>query len=171
MMRSQADSPSAIDVMRQQAHMAQHVVRLNTDGVSHADSLVQPQPDGNCLNWVVGHLIAIYHHTFPLLGQQPVLPAQVLARYDRGSPPIRDASEATDFSELLTSWDETSRRFAAGLATLDPATLVSPAPLSPSNDPTETIGSLLCSIAWHQAYHAGQTGLLRRVTGKRGAIP
>lgn len=171
MMRSQSDSPSAIDVMRQQAHMAQHVVRLNTDGVSHADSLVQPQPDGNCLNWVIGHLIAIYHHTFPLLGQQPVLPAQVLARYDRGSPPIRDASEATDFSELLNSWDETSRRFAAGLATLDPATLVSPAPLSPSNDPTETIGSLLSSIAWHQAYHAGQTGLLRRVTGKRGAIP
>jgi hypothetical protein len=163
-------SPTAIDVMRQQTRMAQRVVQLNADGLSHADSLIQPHPGGNCLNWVVGHLIAIYHHSFPLLGQQPVLPAQVLARYDRGSPPLRDASAATEFSELLSAWDESSRRFDAGLGTLSPDALASPAPLSPSNDPNETIGSLLCSISWHQAYHVGQTGLLRRVAGRRGAI-
>jgi uncharacterized damage-inducible protein DinB len=164
-------SLSAVDVMRQQARIAHAVVRMNTDGLSHAESLIQPQPGGNCLNWVVGHLIAIYHHTFPLLGQEPVLPEPVRARYDRGSAPMRDAAEASDFSELLNAWDETSRRFDTGLATLSPDALTNPAPRSPSNDPNETIGSLLSTISWHQAYHVGQTGLLRRVAGKRGAIP
>jgi hypothetical protein len=168
---SLTDASGAVDTMRQQTRIAQQVVQLNTEGLSHADSLVQPHPGGNCMNWVVGHLIAIYHHTFPLIGQDPVLSEQVRARYDRGSSPIRDASEAMEFSELLSAWDETSRRFEAGLATLQPGTLASPAPASPSNDPNETIGSLLTTICWHQAYHAGQTGLLRRVAGKRGAIP
>ena len=164
-------APTAIDLMRQQAHMAQVVIRINTEGLSHADSLVQPQPGGNCLNWVVGHLIAIYHHTFPLLRQEAVLPQSVRARYDRGSAPMRDASEATDFHDLLDAWDETSRRFAEGLSALSPDALASPAPASPSGNPMETIGTLLCTICWHQAYHVGQTGVLRRTAGKPGAIP
>jgi hypothetical protein len=44
------------------------------------------------------------------------------------------------------------------------------APHSPTNDPKETVRSLLASISFHQAYHAGQTGLLGRVVGKPGAI-
>jgi hypothetical protein len=85
---------SAIEVLRRQARMAHQVVRLNVEGLSHADSLIHPQPGGNCLNWVVGHLLAIYHHALDLLGQAPVLPAEVLKRYDRGSLPIRSASDA-----------------------------------------------------------------------------
>jgi uncharacterized damage-inducible protein DinB len=94
----------------------------------------------------------------------------VLARYDRGSAPIVDAAEARQLSELMTAWEECSRRIDAGLAALSPETLDAPAPRSPNNDPNETIGSLLSTISWHQAYHAGQTGLLRRVAGHEGAI-
>jgi uncharacterized damage-inducible protein DinB len=36
---------------------------------------------------------------------------------------------------------------------------------------TETVRSLLGTILFHQAYHSGQTGLLRRIAGKPGAIP
>ena len=32
------------------------IVRQQTAGLSQADSLIQPQPGGNCLNWVMGHL-------------------------------------------------------------------------------------------------------------------
>jgi hypothetical protein len=32
------------------------------------------------------------------------------------------------------------------------------------------VRSLLATVAFHQAYHAGQTGTLRRVVGKSGAI-
>jgi uncharacterized damage-inducible protein DinB len=160
-----------VERLRHQAHMAHVVVRSNVAGLTHEDSLIQPQSGGNCLNWVVGHLLAIYHHALPLLGQAPVMSTDVLARYDRGSPPIIDAADARPLPELMTAWDECSRRIDAGLAALSTATLELPAPRSPSNDPNETIGSLLSTISWHQAYHAGQTGLLRRVAGREGAIP
>jgi uncharacterized damage-inducible protein DinB len=159
-----------LELLRHQAHMAHVVVQLNVADLTHEDSLVQPPGGGNCLNWVVGHLLAIYHHVLPLLGQQPVMAQGVLARYDRGSPPIVDPADAHQLSELMAAWDECSRRVEAGLSALDPATLQRPAPRSPSNDPNETIGSLLSTISWHQAYHAGQTGLLRRAAGRQGAI-
>jgi hypothetical protein len=159
-----------IEMLRHQARMAHHVVRLNAEGVSHEDSLIQPSPAGNCFNWVVGHLLAIYHHVLPLVGQELVMPKNVLKRYDRGSPPIRDAAEAIQFSELMSAWDECSHRFETGLASISPEMLAAPAPASPNNDPNETVGSLLSTISWHQAYHAGQTGILRRTAGKEGAI-
>ena len=159
-----------IELLRHQARMAHQVVKLNVEGLSHEDSLIQPRPGGNCLNWVVGHLLAIYHHALPLLGQAPVMPRNVLKRYDRGSPPILDAAEAVDFAELTSAWDECSRRFETGLASLTAEALAAPAPRSPANDPNETIGSLLSTISWHQAYHCGQTGILRRAAGKEGAI-
>jgi hypothetical protein len=167
--RADAGPAAVIDTLRHQARMAHQVVRLSVDGVSHAESLIQPTA-GNCLNWVVGHLLAVYHHALPLLRQEPVLPAETLKRYDRGSRPIHDAADAIELSTLMAAWDECSRRYDAGLAELSPDVLSSPAPRSPTNDPNETIGSLLSTISWHQAYHAGQTGLLRRVVGKAGAI-
>ena len=165
-----SDSRATIDVMRQQARMAHQVVRLNTDGISHEESLRQPLPAGNCLNWVVGHLVAIYHRALPLVGQTPVMPAGSIAPYDRGSPPLGAAADAIPFSDLLAAWEESSRRFDAGLADMATDALAAPAPISPSDDPNETIGSLLSTISWHQAYHAGQTGILRRLAGREGAI-
>ena len=165
-----SSSIGEIEMLRHQARMAHHVVKLNAEGLSHEDSLIQPQPGGNCLNWVVGHLLAIYHHVLPLLGQAPVMAKNVLKRYDRGSAPIRSAAEAIEFSELLSAWDECSRRVDSGLAGLSADVLAAAAPASPSNDPNETIGSLLSTISWHQAYHCGQTGILRRAAGKDGAI-
>jgi hypothetical protein len=159
-----------VERLRQQARMAHLVVRLNVEGLTHEDSLSQSRGGGNCLNWVVGHLLAIYHHALPMLRQAPVMSAEVLARYDRGSPPIVDAADACQLPELMTAWDECSRRIDAGLAALDPETLEMPAPFSPGGDPTETIGSLLTTISWHQAYHVGQTGLLRRAAGRDGAL-
>lgn len=49
-------------------------------------------------------------------------------------------------------------------------TLDRTAPFSPSGDPNETVRSLLTAISWHQAYHAGQMEILRRIAGKDGAI-
>ena len=41
-----------------------------------------------------------------------------LERYARGSPPLRDSSEALDFQELLAAWDEAFERINDGLAGL-----------------------------------------------------
>ena len=165
-----AATSGEITVLRKQAEICRVVVHMNLAGLTQAESLVHPKPAGNCANWVLGHLIAIYDQVLPLLGQEPVLTADVRARYDRGSAGLHDGAKPLDIAELHTLWDESSRRVDAGLAALDTDALGRPAPFSPGGDPNETIGTLLMTIAWHQAYHVGQTGLLRRLAGKKGAI-
>lgn len=162
---------SEIEGFRQQAVMTYEVVRMNVEGMTHEESLVQPHPGGNCLNWVVGHLLSIYESALRLLGQEPVMEAGALDRYQRGSSPLRDPAEAADLADLMAAWKEASGRIDAGLAGLAAEALDRPAPFSPSDDPDETVRSLLNTIFFHQAYHAGQTGLLRRLAGKEGAIP
>ncbi|MEO7102258.1 MAG: DinB family protein [Gemmatimonadaceae bacterium] len=165
-----AQSLREIELLRLQADASRRILRMNTEGITQAESLIQPQAAGNCMNWVVGHLLAVYHHVLPLVGQKPVLPESQLSRYDRGSAPIKDMSGALDINEMLSVWDETCKRIDTGLASLTTAQLDAPAPVSPMNNPNETIGSLLAFFCWHQAYHVGQTGVLRRVAGKEGAI-
>lgn len=166
-----SETASEVQVYSHQAMVTHEVVRRNVEGLTQEESLIQPNPGGNCLNWVVGHLVAIYDQALPLLGQKPVREDGSLKRYDRGTPPLENPAEALELSELMSIWKEATDRVQAGLATLSPEDLDRPAPHSPSNNPDETVRSLLSTIFFHQAYHAGQTGILRRIAGKEGAIP
>jgi uncharacterized damage-inducible protein DinB len=162
---------SEIQIYQHQAGMTQGVIRVNTAGLTQEDSLVQPQPAGNCLNFIVGHVVNVYDKVLPLVGQEPVMGDRV-ARYERGSPPIRDGAEAMQLDDLLAAFDTQTERFKAGLATLTPEALERPMPGPDSGgELTETTRSLISTILFHQAYHAGQTGVLRRIAGKPGAIP
>jgi uncharacterized damage-inducible protein DinB len=143
---------------------------MNTGGISHEESLRQPQPGGNCLNWVVGHLVCIYDNILPLLGQEPVMEKGALRCYDRGSPQLQDPAEALPLDALMAAWSQACRRVGAGLSTLTAEKLDARAPASPRNNPNETVRSLLTLVTVHQAYHAGQLGLLRRLAGKPGAL-
>jgi uncharacterized damage-inducible protein DinB len=159
-----------VEAFRHQARVAHQVLRLNADGLTQEESLIQPAPAGNCLNWVVGHALWTYEQLLPLLGQEPVLEKDALKRYARGTPPLQDAAEALELQDLLAAWDEASKRVDAGLAGLTAEVLDRPAPLSPTKDPNETVRSLLSTVCFHQAYHTGQAGVLRRIAGKEGAI-
>lgn len=158
-----------IEVLRHQNRLAHRVVRMNTDGLSQAESLIAPMPAGNCLNWVVGHLLCVYNNVLPGIGQTPVMEKEELSRYDRGSAPI-DADSALDLNFLLVALDKAVDRFDTGLHGLTSEALDEKAPFSPSQNPDETVRSLMSTVLFHQSYHAGQTGLLRRIAGKPGAI-
>ena len=127
-------------------------------------------PGGNRLNWVLGHLLSVYDGFLPLLKQEPVIGAATLKRFARGAPPLEDPAEAIDFAKLLAAWNQASERVDAGLASLDPEILDRPPSDSPSRNPDETVRSLITTIMFHQAYHAGQTAVLRRIAGREGAI-
>ncbi len=159
-----------VEVFRQMARAIHGVVRRNTEGLSEEESLIQPQPEGNCMNWVVGHLLRVYESVLPALGQEPVLEPGGFDRYKRGSHPVKSADEAMELAALMAAWDEAARRVDAGLAELTVERLDEKAPFSPGNNPNETVRTLLTTVLFHQAYHAGQTGLLRRIAGKPGAI-
>lgn len=159
-----------IELLREQAKIVHRVLRMNAEGLTQQDSLIQPQPGGNCLNWVVGHLVCVYGDVLPVLGQEPVFEKEALKRYDRGSAQLEEPGEALPLEELLGAWDEASRRVDRGLAGASTELLDQRAPFSPRKNPDETVRSLLTVVMFHQAYHAGQSGLLRRLAGKEGAM-
>ena len=168
-MSATLQSTNDIAVLKGQNRTTQYAVRVNAEGISHSESLVSPAPGGNCMNWVVGHLVCVYNNVLPAVGQPTVLDYDKVKRYDRGSAPITN-HDAIEFATLLAGFDEAVSRFEAGLGTLTPEQLDEKAPFSPTNNPDETVRSLLSVVSFHQAYHSGQLGVLRRIAGKPGAI-
>jgi hypothetical protein len=159
-----------VRIYRQMARVVHAVVGRCLDGLSQEESLIQPMPEGNCSNWVMGHLLCVYDNVLPTLGQAPVGEDGAFKRYGRGSCGLKGSEGAMPMMEMMAAWDEAKKRIEEGLAGLTEERLDEPAPFSPSGNPNETIRSLLTTIFFHQSYHAGQLGMLRRMAGKPGAL-
>jgi uncharacterized damage-inducible protein DinB len=142
------------------------IVTRNASRITHEQSLVRPQPAGNCLNWVLGHLVATRCDLLRALGAEPVWDKSQRAAYERHGPPIEKGADATPLEEIWKAYNATQERLLAATSKLTPEQLERKAGFSPSNNPNETIGSLLGTLAFHDAYHTGQTGILRRIAGE-----
>lgn len=145
-----------------------YVLKKNTEGLSHEQSMNQPEPGGNCMNWVVGHILSARNGFLSILGEEPMWTEEQARPYQRGGEWNPDG--AIDLPQILTDLDTSQERILNGLKRFDPERLAEKAPFSPVNNEDETLGSLLAGLAFHESYHAGQTGVLRRVIGMEGAL-
>ena len=141
----------------------QSALDLNVKGLSHEESLIQPPGGGNCLNWVAGHVVANRNFVLGLLGEEPIWTADESEPYKRGSAPIKDGSRARKFDEIVADFSKAQERIRAGLGRLKDEDLS-------RKQGEETLGDSLHLLQFHEAYHIGQVGLLRRIAGKPGAI-
>ena len=133
-----------------------------TKDLTHEDSVLQPQPRGNCLNWVVGHIARHREYMLQDLGLSPEVGEGILGRYDRGSEPVtEDGTDIVPLPNLLEILQRQQDRLADALLTASAAELGAPAPL---NDQKST-GAHLHFLAWHETYHLGSTELLRQLAG------
>ena len=169
-MATTTQAPRGTGLFRHHAYLIRQVVGMNLAGVTHEESLAHPPGGGNSINWVLGHLVWTYEGALPLLGREPVLPKGAVERYARGNAQLAEDEEPLPLAELQAAWDRATERVDQGLAGLADSALDRPAPFSPGNDPNETVGSLIATVLFHQTYHGGQLGVLRRVAGKAGAI-
>ncbi len=147
------------------------VLTQNCRDISHEESLRAPAPSGNCLNWVLGHILSTRTPILRLAGQEPIWTAEEAAPYKRGSSPLAPnrTVEARPFESLLADLDRSQERLLAGLNSLTEAQLAADGlPEVPGG--LQPVGNQLAIFNFHEAYHAGQTGLLRRIIGKAGAI-
>lgn len=142
----------------------------NLRDVTDADALRQPDRGGNCINWVAGHVVLHRAITLRLLdGEAPFKEAKY-ERYRRGSDPVSDAAGTVPLAEMLEDFTATRKPFFAAIREAGTDLLATPASFSPLDDPHETIGSLVAGLLFHEAYHIGQLGVLRRLAGRDGAI-
>lgn len=139
------------------------VLTQQAKGLSQEDSLQQPQPRGNCFNWVLGHLLVSRSGILELLGQEPIWPEERREAYKRGSAPITSAEShgVQDFQAMLADLDASQDRMLAGFAALTAEDLLAPV----GEKGESTLGASLSFLFFHEAYHSGQTEYLRQLAG------
>lgn len=92
-----------------------YTLTRNSAGISHEESLRSPQPGGNCLNWVLGHIVVHRNYILGLLAEPPVWTKEEADLYDRGSAPLTASSKAHPFPEILAALDRSQERMLARL--------------------------------------------------------
>ena len=139
------------------------VIKRQLDGVTHEESLVQPPFRGNCLNWVLGHIVVSRAETLTSLEEALPWNDTDAARYQRNSDPIGSAEQALPLAQLLDLLEQSQTRLLAGLSRISTERLAA----------TGDDGTLAEQIAfsnWHETYHVGQLELLRQLAGKNDKV-
>ena len=131
-------------------------IKSLTQGISQAQSLVEPFSDTNCLNWLVGHIVVARCNFLMFLDVPSIWGGAEIRRYIPGSTPILDEEEAYPFEKLLLDLDRTQEQLAKALAA------ASPDDMSQVRD-GQTIGEHLAYYQSHEAQHTGQIELIVKV--------
>jgi hypothetical protein len=146
--------------------LSDYTLKLHLAGLTHNEALLQLPFRGNSLNWVLGHIIEARHYMLDLLGVPGVWSAAQIQRYTTGSAPVSGSESPHEtWDDLLAAADEALKRIRAKLETMSAEDLQ----VIPPGD-TDPLGKILLRMNWHEAYHVGQTELLRQLAGKNDRI-
>lgn len=148
--------------------MTQRTVHINVEGISDDEARARPAFGGNSMNWVTGHIVTTRSRLLPRFGEEALFPDDIAAQYRRGSD--GDVKNPLTMRELLDAYNRSLPMFVSALQRLTDEQLSSPAPFPSPAGPDATLAQALNAFVFHEGYHCGQLGLLRRVLGKRGAI-
>jgi len=138
-------------------------IKLNLRDVTEEDARHEPPGDANSIGWVLGHLVMTRRLILRTAGADPVGDPALLEIYS-GEEGVRfDRSRAFPLERLLADFGESQARLLPALAQLTPDALSAPVR-------NTTLGDLLTFLWFHEGYHNGQLGVLRRLAGKPGVI-
>lgn len=138
-------------------------LKLNLRDISDADGRVEPAGGGNSINWVLGHVVMTRRLVLRLAGAEPVSGPELVELYSGEEGVVFDRSRARPLERLVAELDASQDRLREALPGLSPEALAAPAR-------NTTVADLLTFLWFHEGYHNGQLGLLRRLVGKPGVI-
>ena len=141
-----------------------NLIQSQTEGLSQADTLIQPQPSGNCMNWVLGHILESQVSLLTVLGGiSPIDPAG-LAIYQRESDPITTGQPGVlPLEHLLEQINAVHAALVACLAEMSDADFSHEIQ---QGERKVTLGWRLLFLHFHYTYHVGQLELLRQLAGR-----
>jgi len=129
-----------------------------TDGLTHAESALQPPFAANCLNWILGHILSRRNAALTLLQAEPIWDEATLALYKTGSAPITNEQEGRHWDDLLADLAESQQRLETALQT---STAEDLARIAETDRGTKPVWEHLEGLHWHETYHMGQLEILR----------
>jgi len=139
------------------------VIKMQTDGLTHADSLLQPPVRGNCMNWVLGHIARYRNDVLVALGEEPALDPAAAVCYQTNSAPVTCEGEGVlPLEALLAALQRSQAGIAAGLKRATPETLAREVQ---DGGQTFPLAQYLFGLYFHDTYHVGQLELLRQLAG------
>lgn len=136
----------------------------NLEGITHEDSLVVPQEGGNCLNWVLGHIVASRNRLMTQMGIAPVWQHDLSFHYSGRDEAQWAVAKAIDLKSIETDLARSQQGLLNALETMPEGMLTTP------DEQGRTLGDAIAFFVFHEAYHGGQVALLRRIAGKPGVI-
>ena len=141
-------------------------VAANLEGMTGEQSLARPEAGGNCANWILGHLTNVQNGVMALIGEPAVWESDQLAR--AGWDPITNEANAIDWGTLRDRFLDSRERCLSAISALSDESLGEqvPHPFGGTTSRAELLGIL----SFHQAYHVGQLGIVRRIAGLEGAV-
>jgi DinB superfamily len=151
------------ETMAEYFGLTYRVIHWQLDGVTHEESLLQPPFRGNCLNWVLGHIVFGRESVLKLLGEDLPWTETEIASYRSNTEPITNAEQALPLEMLLGKLEESHKRILTGLKRITPDKWE-----APIND--ETVAEKIAFSHWHETYHVGQLELLRQLAGKNDKV-
>ena len=142
-------------IFSQQLQFLKRVMGMNTEEVSQEDSMVTSPNNGNSVNWIIGHMIVVRDGMREALGLKPIADETMKERYQRGSQNVTQET-AYKLEDLIEMYYRGTDEMVARLEGDEVK----------DKEAVETVTVLL----FHEAYHAGQIGLFRRLMGKDSKI-
>ena len=145
------------------------IIKMQTENISHQESLIQLPFRSNCLNWVVGHVLTNRCNILRQLGSEDVLPGVDLFHYERESEPIQgEVDGVLPLEELISHLEETQGQLTNALAGETEQSLQRSAPYRDRGE--KSLAYWLFFLYFHDCYHVGQTEILRQAAGKDDKI-
>src|SRR6266550_8420201 len=91
------------------------VIKQQTAGMTQEESLMQLPFGGNCMNWVLGHIVSSRTRIEALVGLSATLSAADIERYRRGSEPVTGDQDGNPIDRMLDDLDRSQQRLLEAL--------------------------------------------------------
>jgi hypothetical protein len=125
-----------------------------------------PSDHSNPMIWIAGHVLNSRVDLARYLKIEAGCPwGKLFERHSRLQP----AAAYPGIEEILGCWSTTNRALRIGSERLTPEELSGPSPEKLSIE-VDSLGSGISFFVWHESYHIGQMGYLRKWLGYEGLV-
>ena len=133
-------------------------VRECVRDLSDAESRQRPLDIGNSFHWVLGHMVIYRDAILELLGRPRLHPEAARVAFKRNADPTAGEPDVA-FETLVADFETAGPQLQEALAA------ASDAQLQAAYNDKYSVEQRLVHLVWHEAYHVGQLGMLRRLAG------
>ena len=138
-----------------------NLIARSLEGLSDEDVWRQPSGSGNPIGWILGHLTETRAGMLSEMGRP--FDCGWSRAFQRGSA-LQDRTGYPARAAIETAWKSTHAAMRDAFANVSPEQLAAPITRPPVPG-VETLLDLIAFCGFHESYHVGQMGFIRKQLG------